>query len=268
LDERSLQQGLQQLVETELVYQRGAPPQAMYVFKHALIQDTAYQALLKSKRQQMHQQIAQVSAERFVETKETQPELLVHHYTEAGLAERAIGYWQKAGQRAAQRSTNVEAIAHLTKGLELLRTSPDSSERTQQELARQITLTAPLRAMKGYGAPELETVYARAQELSQQVGKTPQLFPVLWGLWYFYFVRAEYRIAQELGQQCLALTGIRRSFLDTAPVIYHVEGTAVYQPLTDIIFKEISVGTFEAVTSSVTLTELRMLILDELQTTR
>ena len=108
---RRLQQGLKQLVEAELVYQRGLPPQAHYLFKHALIQDTAYQSLLKSTRQQYHQQIAQVLAERFPETVETQPELVAHHYTEAGLIAQAIPYWQQAGQRAIQRSANVEAIS-------------------------------------------------------------------------------------------------------------------------------------------------------------
>ena len=111
LDEGSLQQGLRQLVEAELLYQRGLPPQATYLFKHALIQDTAYQSLLKSKRQQYHQQIAQVLEEQFPETEETQPELLAHHYTEAGLIAQAIPYWQQAGQRAIQRSANVEAIS-------------------------------------------------------------------------------------------------------------------------------------------------------------
>src|SRR6185369_2534799 len=93
LDEERLQQGLKQLVEAELLYQRGLPPQATYIFKHALIQDTAYQALLKSTRQQYHQQIAQVLEVRFPETKDTQPELLAHHYTEAGFAQQAISYW-------------------------------------------------------------------------------------------------------------------------------------------------------------------------------
>ena len=101
LDEATLQHGLRQLVEAELVYQRGVPPQATYTFKHALIQDAAYQSLLRSTRQQYHQRIAQVLAERFPETTETQPELLAHHYTEAGLIAQAVAYWQQAGQRAA-----------------------------------------------------------------------------------------------------------------------------------------------------------------------
>ncbi len=155
LDEATLQHGLKQLVEAELVYQRGLAPQAHYLFKHALIQDTAYQSLLKSTRQQYHHQIAQVLAERFPETVETQPELVAQHYTEAGLLAQAIPYWQRAGERAAQRSANVEAIAHLTKGLELLKTLPDTPERAQQELTLQIALGGPLVVTKGQASPEV-----------------------------------------------------------------------------------------------------------------
>src|SRR6266498_2767502 len=100
LEESTLQQGLRQLVEAELLYQQGSPPQATYTFKHALIQDAAYQSLLRSTRQQFHQRIAQVLVEQFPETAETQPELLAHHYTEAGRTEQAVGYWQRAGQRS------------------------------------------------------------------------------------------------------------------------------------------------------------------------
>ncbi|HEV8712676.1 MAG TPA: adenylate/guanylate cyclase domain-containing protein [Candidatus Binatia bacterium] len=205
LDEALLQQGLRQLVEAELIYQRGLPPQASYLFKHALVQDTAYQSLLKSKRQQYHSQIAQVLEERFTEIKETQPELLAHHYTEAGLIAQAIPYWQKAGQRATRRSANVEAIAHLTKGLELLKTLPDTPERTQQELTLQVALGAPLQATKGFAAPEAEKAHTRARELCRQVGESPQLFPVLWGLWLYYNFRGGPQTARELGQQLLTL---------------------------------------------------------------
>src|SRR6266496_6218330 len=104
-----LQLGLRQLVEAELLYQRGLPPQATYVFEHALIQDAAYQSLLRSTRQQYHQRITQVLTERFPETAETQPELLAHHYTEAGLSTQAVAYWQQAGQRALERSAHLEA---------------------------------------------------------------------------------------------------------------------------------------------------------------
>ncbi len=205
LDEVTMQKGLDKLVETELLYQRGLPPQTRYFFKHALIQEAAYQSLLKSKRQQYHQKIAQVLEERFPENAEIQPELLAHHCTEAGLKEQAIIYWQKAGQRAVQRSANIEAISHLTKGLELLKTLPDTPDRTQQELTLQIALGAPLRITKGFASPEVERVYDRARELSKQIGETPQLFSVLRGLGGFYIARAEFQTAHKLGEQCLRL---------------------------------------------------------------
>jgi predicted ATPase len=204
-DEETLQRGLHQLVEAEFLYQQGLPPQAMYVFKHALIQEAAYQSLLKSTRQQYHQRIAQVLEARFPETCETQPELLAHHYTEAGLVAQAIPYWQRAGQRAIERSANVEAISHLSKGLELLMTLPDTAERTQHELAFLTTLGPALMATKGYAAPEVVQAYTRARELCQQVGETPEHFLVLYNLWVFYVIRAEHQTTLELGEQCFQL---------------------------------------------------------------
>ena len=115
-DELVVWQSLVELVEAELLYQRGSLPQATFTFKHALVQETAYQSLLKSTRQQYHQRIAQVLEERSAETAEHQPELLAHHYTEAGLNEQAIGYWQQAGEKAIERSAHVEAMSHLTQG--------------------------------------------------------------------------------------------------------------------------------------------------------
>jgi predicted ATPase len=113
MDETTLRHGLSQLVDTELLYQSGVPPQATYLFKHALIQEAAYQSLLRSLRQQYHQQIARMLLERFPETVATQPELLAYHYTEAAQAAQAVPYWQRAGQLAIERSANVEAISHL-----------------------------------------------------------------------------------------------------------------------------------------------------------
>jgi tetratricopeptide (TPR) repeat protein len=188
-----------------LVYQRGTPPQATYLFKHALIQDTAYQSLLKSRRQQLHQQIAHVLEERFPDTKDTQPELLAHHYTEAGLISQAVPYWQQAGQNASQRSAYQEAINHLAKGIEVLKLFPDTPERARQEISLQLTLGPALIATKGWAAPEVEDAYIRARELCQREGETSQLFPVLWGLWVFYYVREELRKAHELAEQLLAL---------------------------------------------------------------
>src|SRR5262249_37503793 len=204
-DEPNLQQAVSKLLDAEVLYQRGLPPQTRYVFKHALIQDAAYQSLLKSKRKQYHQQIARVLEERFPETKEVQPELLAHHYTEAGLSEQAIPYWQRAGQRASQRWAHVEAISHFTKGLQQLQLLPDTPTRAQQELTLQIALGPVLMASKGYAAPEVEQAFARARELCQRIGETPQLFPVLLGLRSFYTVRGEYHIARQLGEQLLRL---------------------------------------------------------------
>src|SRR5262249_38825127 len=132
LDGVTLQWELGRLVEAEIVYHRGVPPQATYIFKHALIQDAAYASLLKSTRQLYHQRIAQVLEEQFVELVATQPELLAHHYTEAGLIAQAVDYWQKAGQSAVQRSAHMEAISHLRTGLALLQTLPELPERTQR----------------------------------------------------------------------------------------------------------------------------------------
>src|SRR5215831_21093618 len=201
LDEAALQHGLSQLVEAELLYRHGLPPQVTYIFKHALIQEAAYQSLLKRTRQQYHQHIAQVLAEQFPDTAEIQPELLAHHLTAAGLSGPAVGYWRRAGQRAIERSAYAEAIGHLTKGLELLTALPDTSERTQLELTLQIAKSVPLIATKGYGVPEVEQAYARARELCRQVGETPQLFPVLRGLSAFYIARAELQTACELAEQ-------------------------------------------------------------------
>jgi len=205
VEESTLQERLGQLVNAELLYQRGRPPNARYIFKHALIQDAAYGSLLKRTRQQYHQQIARMLEEEFPETVETDPELVAHHYTEAGLNEQAVGYWLQAGKRAAQRSANAEAINHLNRGIELLMTLPDTVERARKELDFQITLGPALTAAKGFTSPDTERAYARARELCQQVGETPQFFSVLYGLERFYLVRGELQTARELAEQLFSL---------------------------------------------------------------
>jgi predicted ATPase len=205
LDEVTLQARLGELVAAELLYQRGRPPRATYRFKHALIQDAAYQSLLRSTRQQYHQRIAQVVEAQFPEIVETQPELVAHHYPEAGLSEPAITYWQQAGQHALQRSANLEAIGHLTTGLALLATFPETQARAQQELSLQMALGPALIATKGPAAPEVEQTYALARALCQQVGETPQLFPTLRGLCWFYRTRGGLLTARELGEQLYRL---------------------------------------------------------------
>ena len=205
LDQATLNEGLRQLVESELIYQRGLPPDAHYQFKHALIQDTAYASLLKRTRQQYHHQIAQVLEQQFAEVIETQPELLAQHYTEAGLPEQALPYWQRAGQQAVGRSANAEAISHLNTGLELLQTLPDSQEHVQQELQFRLALGSPLMATHGLGSPELERSFGRTRELCQQLGDPPELFPILCGLAMYHHGRAEYPAMQALSLQLVAL---------------------------------------------------------------
>src|SRR4029453_9384442 len=132
VDEPTLQRELGRLVEAELLYQRGLPPEATYLFKHALIRDIAYESLLRRTRQGYHQRVAQVLEAQFPETAATQPELLAQHCTEAGLNEQAVGYWYQAGQQAIQRSAQEEAVAHLTQGLAVLKTLSPTPERTRQ----------------------------------------------------------------------------------------------------------------------------------------
>jgi predicted ATPase/class 3 adenylate cyclase len=207
VDEAMLQHELGRLVEAEIVFQRGVPPQATYIFKHALIQDTAYQSLLRSTRQQYHQRIAQVLEAQFPETVESEPELLAQHYTEAGLSAPAVAHWQRAGERALQRSANFEAVSHVTRGLEVLQALPETRERAQQELALHLTLGPALGSIKGPMAPEVERVYIRACELGRHVGDTTQRFPALWGLWYCYHAGGQYQRARALGEELLGLAG-------------------------------------------------------------
>jgi predicted ATPase len=204
-EEEIVQRGLHQLVAAEFLYQRGVPPQATYTFKHALIQDAAYQSLLKSTRQRYHQRTAQMLEAQFPETVEKQPELVAYHYTEASLAEHAIPYGQRAGQRASERSAHVEAIGHLTKGLEVLQSLLDTPERAQQELDLQIACGQALTATQGQAALDVGHAYNRARELCQQVGETRQLFRVLYGLHNFHLVRAELHTARELSEELLTL---------------------------------------------------------------
>ena len=201
-DPSDLRHALTQLVEAELLFQRGRPPRATYTFKHALVQDAAYQSLLRTTRQKMHARIAEVLSERFPDTP---PELLAHHYTEAALASQAVAAWQRAGEAALVASAHAEAINHLRRGLEVLRQLPESPERVREEITLQTTLGVPLMITRGYAAPEVEEAYARAHALCRKAGSSPQLFPALWGMWIFYHVRGDYALAEQHGEQLLAL---------------------------------------------------------------
>ena len=248
-----LDDALEQLVASELVFRRGTPPEATYSFKHALVQDAAYQSLLKSKRQQLHAHIAEALERQFPEIGDTQPEVLARHFTDGGLGERAIPYWRRAGEMAAGRSANVEAIAHLSKGLDLVQTLPDTPQRLEEELALLVAIGGPLIAKKGYPAPEVERTYSRAWTLCDQLGRSSELFPVLRGLWNCHQGRGELRQVYELAERLVVLgdeqgTPVRRA------LARRTQGTALFllgrfadatAPLNEAISMDDAVGAWE-----------------------
>jgi predicted ATPase len=205
LGDNELHGALGQLVEAELVFRRGSGTDTSYIFKHALVQDAAYDSLLRSKRQELHQRIATVLEEQFPNLVETEPEILAHHYTEAGQIDASVTYWRRAGQRAVDRSANLEAIIHLGKALKLLEELPEAAERDHRELAIQIALGPALMAIEGWGAPEVERTYLRARELCRDLAEPSKLFTVLWGLWLFNHVSGQFRPAKDLADEILAL---------------------------------------------------------------
>ena len=198
-----LGEALEQLVQSELVFRRGTPPDAIYSFKHALVQDAAYSTLLRGRRQELHARIAQALEERFPETAASMPELLAHHCTEAGLAKTAIEYWLRAGRQAISRSANLEAVAQFRKGLSLLQILPDDPVCRQNELDLQVGLGEALIAAKGWSASEVPQVYQRARQLCEQLQQTSQLLAVLYGLFAYYHVRGEADRALEVASDLL-----------------------------------------------------------------
>lgn len=196
---------LNALVDSGLAFRRGSGTGTRYAFKHALIQDAAYQSLLRTTRVRYHQRIADSLVERFPRIAAAQPELVAHHYAEAGATDQAIKYWHLAGVRARERSADREAIAHLTRGLRLLEALPASVERDRSELELQITLGPALRATRGYTGEGVEPAFARASELCERLGDDANLLPALWGLWSFHMVQAHHERSCELAERCLQL---------------------------------------------------------------
>ena len=161
--EADLHAALGTLTNGDLLYVRGVPPAATYIFKHALVQDSAYASLLKSRRRALHAAIAAVLTEQFPDVVGAQPELMAHHYAAAGDIAQAVTHYQRAGERATQRSANEEAISHLRRALDLVATLPETRERDQTELGLQMAIGVPLFAARGSSHPENERAYARAR---------------------------------------------------------------------------------------------------------
>jgi predicted ATPase len=205
IEEVDLHAALRKLTDAELLYIRGIAPDATYQFKHALIRDAAYEALLKSRRKDLHRTVARTIDEQFPALKEAHPEVLARHWTEAGHAEPAIAEWKTAGNHAVRRSANAEAIHYFANAIGLLKELPASPQHAQDELALQVTMAVPLMASKGYGAPEVEQTFARAAELCRRLSDSTQVFSVLRGLHRFNLVRGRHDTANELAEQCATI---------------------------------------------------------------
>jgi class 3 adenylate cyclase/predicted ATPase len=204
LDHATLQNELARLVDVGMLYEEEPPPKARYVFKHALIRDAAYEALLRSTRQLYHTHIAQV-LERFPHMNEAKPEIIAYHYTEARVFAQAVPFWYQAAQRASRRTFPDEAMIYLNKGLVLIRALPESPEKTQQELDFLIDLGSALVVTKGYAASEVEQTYACARERAMQLEEHHHLYSALLGLSNYYLIRGEFQMARELAEQVMKI---------------------------------------------------------------
>jgi class 3 adenylate cyclase/tetratricopeptide (TPR) repeat protein len=188
----TLEAALGQLVKADLIRVRGRPPEATYVFKHALLQDAAYSTLVRSKRRELHLRIAKALQEHFPQQAETEPELVAHHLTEAELTTQATEWWERAGKLAVQRSANFEAVNHFNKALDVLAKDPASAMRDERELELRTSLFAPLYVTTGYASAEMEANYAQMERLCERLGATAKLLRVLWGQSTMTLVRSEF----------------------------------------------------------------------------
>jgi class 3 adenylate cyclase/tetratricopeptide (TPR) repeat protein len=209
LSEPQLREALDRLTNAGLVFARGTPPEASYLFKHALVQDAAYGSLLRSRRQGLHSRIAATLQARFPEIVQTQPTLLAQHCAAAGLAEQAVDYWLKAGQQALARWAMAEAAAQARKGLEALTMLPDAPWRRQQELELQLVLSSGLKITKGFSATETVEALARAQALAEQLDRPEHVPSLMIGQWSLYVTRAEHRLALSVGRQVEGIGEVR-----------------------------------------------------------
>jgi class 3 adenylate cyclase/predicted ATPase len=205
LSDAKLREALDGLVTAELIFRHGQPPEATYTFKHALVQEAAYDSLLRATRQSVHGRIAEALLAGPAETAATHPELLAQHFTAANRPEDAVGYWLRAGRQAAGRSADKEAIGHLNKGLAVLDSLPASTARSRQELQFRIALFAPLMSTTFWTSEESAETFARARELCEELGETEELSRVLFGPYASHLIAAKLHAAKELAGQILRL---------------------------------------------------------------
>ena len=205
MPEADLKSGLEGLADAELVYVRGAPPEATYLFKHALILDAAYAALLKSRRRQLHARAAQAIIDAFPAVAEAQPEVLARHWNAAGEIDKAIAAWTAAGQRASSRAAHVEAAGHFRAALELSEALPQGSDRANTELALLLGLAVSLSASQGYTSPEVGEVLGRARTICDHLGNVAGLFGVMINICHFYTVAAQEEPAMDAASRCLKI---------------------------------------------------------------
>lgn len=199
-----LDDALGQLTDAGLAFRRGTPPDSIYVFKHALLQDAAYDSLPGRRRQELHARIAQVIESRIPALRETEPERLAHHLTAAGMDAAAVPLWHKAATNAMDRVALADALAHSARGIDLLAALPEGHERARMELSLQLVRGQAASLSKGWAAPEPEHAFARARALCEHVGDTPELFPALWGVWAFLDVAGRMREAQAVAAEFLS----------------------------------------------------------------
>jgi serine phosphatase RsbU (regulator of sigma subunit) len=203
IDEQTLRSELDKLVTAGILYTKGEPAARVYVFRHVLLEEALRSTIGESTRQQFHQRVAEVIEARFAQLAETEPELLAAHFTEAEVINKAIDYLLKAGLRSRDRFAQVEAISHLTKGLDLLETLEASPERDARELELLVPLGTAYIASRGYAAPEVGAIFQRARVLCERVGETAQLFAMMWGNFAFHIVRGDFRICSELAEEAM-----------------------------------------------------------------
>ena len=218
IEDAPLQMALERLAEADILLVRGLSPESEYRFKHALIQDAAYENLLKSRRQALHCRVAEVLLDQFPTTAAAEPELLAHHFTQAGLAEAAIEWWGKAGQRSLERSALVEAVEQITRALDQIATLPATPVLRREQIKLQVGLANALMHVKGYAAPETEAAWEQARlfiELAQALGEPPEdplpLFSMLFGVWGVNRIAFNGDVVRELAAQFLALAEKQRT---------------------------------------------------------